>query len=462
MALGGWRRAERVRSRRAIGPGFGYNPAFTMPVSAPRVGIDFGTSSSALALVEAGGRVRFAQLPTLGELAPSWRTLLFFEPDAQEVQLPIQYSAGGEGIEAYLECMGEGRLLQSFKTHLTTESIGRTQVAHHAIGLDDMIALFLRRLRERAEQHLGVSIEAATIGRPVHFAGGTTPEADALAAERLLAAARRAGFGEVSLEFEPVAAAHHYERTLTRPELALVADFGAGTTDFCLMRMGPSGDGRGRARDIIATGGVGAAGDDLDAALIEHLVCPALGKGDSYVEMGVERKIPGSYYYKLARWHHVPFLAGARVRAELERLRRGARHPERIAKLMHIIETNGAFHLHKSVERTKVELSRRPQAKFAFSDGEIDIQAAVSRRDFERWIAPVTASIASCLDETLARAGVSPGDVDCVFMTGGTAFVPVIRALFEARFGAAKLRSGDEMVSISSGLALCAAGPEAA
>ncbi|PCC73724.1 hypothetical chaperone protein [Nannocystis exedens] len=432
-----------------------------MPASAPRVGIDFGTSSSALALVDAEGRVRFAQLPTLGTLAPSWRTLLFFEPDEQEVALPIQYAAGGEGIEAYLECMGEGRLLQSFKTHLTTESIGRTQVAHHAIGLDDMIALFLQRLRERAEQNLGVAIDAATIGRPVHFAGGTTPEADALAAERLLAAARRAGFRDARLEFEPVAAAHHYERTLTRPELALVADFGAGTTDFCLMRMGPTGRGNDRARDIVGTGGVGAAGDDLDAALIEHLVCPALGKGDTYVEMGKERLIPNSYYYKLARWHHLPFLAGARVRAELERLRRGARHPERIAKLMHIIETNGAFHLHKSVERTKVELSRSRQAKFDFSDGEIDIHAAVSRRDFERWIAPVTASIAACLDDTLARAGVTPADVDCVFMTGGTAFVPVVRALFEARFGAEKLRSGDELMSIASGLALRAATPDA-
>jgi hypothetical chaperone protein len=428
-----------------------------MPANTPRVGIDFGTSSSALALADADGQVRFAQLPTLGALAPSWRTLLFFDPDEQQAQRPIQYSAGGEAIAAYLECMGEGRLLQSFKTHLTTHSLGRTQIAHHAIGLDDMIALFLQRLRLRAEQQWGVPIEAATIGRPVRFAGGNTPEDDAVAADRLLSAARLAGFHDARLELEPVAAAHHYERTLTRPELALVADFGAGTTDFCLMRMGPTGHGDARARDIIGTGGVGAAGDDLDAALLEHLVCPALGKGDTYVEMGREHPIPGSYYYKLARWHHLPFLGGSRVRAELERLRRGARHPERIAALMHIIATNSAFHLHKAVERTKVELSSRPRTSFDFSDGEVDIHAAVTRRDFERWIAPITAAIATCLDDTLARAGVTVDEVDCVFMTGGTAFVPVVRALFEARFGAAKLRSGDELMSITSGLALRAA-----
>lgn len=431
-----------------------------MPANTPRVGIDFGTSSSALALAGADGQVRFAQLPTLGALGPSWRTLLFFDPDEQPARQPIQYTAGGEAIAAYLECMGEGRLMQSFKTHLTTQALGRTLIARHQIGLDDMIALFLQRLRERAEQQLGVAIAAATIGRPVRFAGGRTPEDDRVAADRLLAAARQAGFHDARLELEPVAAAYHYERTLTRPELALVADFGAGTTDFCLMRMSPTG--RGDAREIVGTGGVGAAGDDLDAALLEHLVCPALGKGDTYVEMGREQPIPGSYYYKLARWHHLPFLAGPRVRAELERLRRGARHPARIAALMHIIASNSAFYLHKAVERTKVELSSRAQATFEFSDGDVDIRAAVSRRDFERWIAPVTEAIAACLDDTLARSGVTTDEVDCVFMTGGTAFVPVVRKLFEARFGAAKLRSGDELMSIASGLALRAATPDAA
>ena len=434
-----------------------------MSTTAPRVGIDFGTSSSALAIADAEGRVRFAQLPTLGALAPSWRTLLFFDPEEQPPQRPIQYDAGGEAIAAYLECMGEGRLVQSFKTHLTSASLGRTQIARHAIGIEDMIALFLQRLRERAEQQLGVlKISSATIGRPVRFAGATGPEDDAVAAGRLLAAARMAGFDDVRLELEPVAAAHHYERTLERPELALVADFGAGTTDFCLMRMGPTGRGSARAHEIVGTGGVGAAGDDLDAALLEHLVCPALGKGDTYVEMGRERPIPGSYFYKLARWHHLPFLAGARVRAELERLHRHARHPERIAALMHIIATNSAFHLHKAVERTKVELSSRAQASFEFDDGDVDIRARVTRRSFEGWIAPVTAAIAGCLDDTLARAGVRADEVDCVFMTGGTAFVPVVRALFEARFGAAKLRGGDELMSITSGLALRAAAPDAA
>jgi len=313
----------------------------------------------------------------------------------------------------------------------------------------------LLRLRQRAEAALGHPIAAATIGRPVRFAGGRTPEDDEAAATRLLAAARTAGFHDVQLELEPVAAAHHYERTLTRPELALIADFGAGTTDFCLMRVGPQQGGE-RRHEILATGGVGAAGDDLDAALIDHVVCPALGKGDTYVEMGQEHPIPTSYFYKLARWHHLSFLSGSRVRTELERLHRVARHPERIAALMHIIAANQAFHLHKSVERVKIELSQQPHARFDYVDAPVEIHTEVDRTDFETWIAPVTEAIAACLDDTLARAGVSAAEVDCVFMTGGTAFVPAVRRQFEARFGAAKLRSGDELMSIASGLALLA------
>jgi hypothetical chaperone protein len=320
-----------------------------------------------------------------------------------------------------------------------------------------MIALFLLRLRKHAEAQFGTEIRTATIGRPVRFAGGRTTEDDAQAQERLRAAAVLAGFEEVDFEFEPVAAAYHYEKKLTRPELALVADFGGGTTDFCLMRVGPTGHEGARQQDILATGGVGAAGDDLDAALVEHVVCPHLGKGDTFVEMDRERPIPPSYYYKLSRWHHLSFLRGQRIASELERLRRGARHPERIEALSHIIEANQGFHLHKAVEQVKMELSTKPRAQFRYADGPVEIRAEVERSAFESWIEPHTDAIATCLDETLEGAGVAPSEIRHVFMTGGTAFVPAVRRIFETRFGMDKLRSGDELSSIASGLALRAA-----
>jgi hypothetical chaperone protein len=76
------------------------------------------------------------------------------------------------------------------------------------------------------------------------------------------------------------------------------------------------------------------------------------------------------------------------------------------------------------------------------------------RRQFEGWIGDEIAAIATCLDRLLDRTGVKPGDVGSVFMTGGSSFVPVVRRLFEERFGAARLRSGGELTSVAKGLAL--------
>jgi len=417
------------------------------------VGIDFGTSNTAVALADEGGAVRFLEFSLLGAPTQSFRSLLFFDPEAQEVGTPIEFHAGTGAIEAYLEALGEGRLVQSFKTHLTTASLGRTQIGHHAISLDDMLVLFFTRVREHIEQSWGNAPDAVTLGRPVRFAGADS-DADSEAAQaRLEAAALRSGFATVDFQLEPIAAAFHYERSLSRPELALVADFGGGTTDFCLMQLG--GDaGRDRRDDIVATGGVGVAGDDLDAAIIEHVVSPELGKGSRYREMGREKAVPSSYYYKLSRWHHLSFLRGKRVRAELERLLRAALEPDKIEAFIHVLENNQGFHLHKAVERLKIALSSEEHATFHFEDDPVDIEAPVRRADFEQWIAPCVEAITTSLDETLTRAGLTPREVDRVFMTGGTAFVPCVRREFERRFGADKLSGGDELMSIASGLAI--------
>jgi hypothetical chaperone protein len=428
-------------------------------VEAPtrHVGIDFGTSNTVLALADAAGGVTLVEHSLLGASTHGYRTLLFFDPDEQDVRLPIQFHAGVEAIEAYLESLGEGRLVQSFKTHLTNAALGRTQIGHHAVSLDDMLTLFFFRLR-RHLQARGEVVRHAMLGRPVQFAGAQSDADSQQAQARLAAAAAKAGFEEVRFELEPIAAAYHYERALERPELALVADFGGGTTDFCLMRLGPRRHDRGDRRDdIVATGGVAVAGDDLDAAIIEHLVCPRLGQGTTYVEMGRELEVPRSYYYKLARWHHLSFLKGQRTRAELLRMQRLARRPEAIEALVHLIENNQGFHLHKAVEQLKISLSSAPVGKFRYVDGPVRIEARVERRELEGWIAEHVEAIAQTLDRTLADAGVKPKAVDRVFMTGGTAFVPAVRREFEARFGAGKLSGGDELLSIASGLALHAA-----
>jgi hypothetical chaperone protein len=54
----------------------------------------------------------------------------------------------------------------------------------------------------------------------------------------------------------------------------------------------------------------------------------------------------------------------------------------------------------------------------------------------------------------LHKTGTAAKDVDMVFLTGGSSFVPAVRRIFESRFGAQKIRSGDEFTSVARGLAL--------
>lgn len=423
-------------------------------IASPIAGIDFGTSNSVVAFARSGTSPRFAEFSLLGRQTQSFRSLLFFDLEEQLGSRPIDYSAGPKGIEAYLEAYGEGRLIQSFKTHLTDHALGRTRIGPHAKDLDELLTLFLERLLACGESSLGRPIERAVFGRPVRFAGAKDVDANERAETRLRTAAAAAGVKEVFIELEPIAAAFHYEAKLDRDELALIADFGAGTTDFCVMRIGPSRiKHENRKQDVLATGGIGVAGDDLDAELIQHVVAPVLGKGTFYSEFGKTLAIPPSYYNKLSHWHQLSFLRGEKARHDLERLRQFADKPEAIHALIQVIEDNQGFHLHESVEATKIGLSRGERALFRYVHDDIKISHEVQRADFEEWISEHVASIAACLDETLEGGGLQPKDVDRVFMTGGTAFVPSVRREFSQRFGAEKLSCGDELSSIASGLA---------
>lgn len=423
--------------------------------SADVVGVDFGTSNTAVALALAGSTPRFATFRLLGDNTPSFRSLLYFDLDDQEPLEPVEYTAGPAAIETYLDTLGDGRLIQSFKSHLASQHLGRTAIGPHTLSLDEMLILFLSRLRREAKRSLDHELRTAVFGRPVRFVGSENTKQDETAEQRLADAARRAGFESVRFELEPIAAAYHYERTLTAPQTVLVADFGGGTSDFCVMRLGPRRHCEvDRRSDILATHGAPVAGDDLDAQIIDHVVAPLLGKGTRYDD-GVRRlPIPPSYYHKLAHWHQLSFLKGERTRHELDRLHKLAERPEQIAALRHVIDENQGFHLHKAVERVKIGLSHDDHAEFEYVDGPVEIRRHVQRRDFERWIAPCVAQIAAAADTALELASATPPEIDRVFLTGGTAFVPAVRRWFSDRFGANKLQGGDELMSIASGLAV--------
>jgi hypothetical chaperone protein len=168
-------------------------------------------------------------------------------------------------------------------------------------------------------------------------------------------------------------------------------------------------------------------------------------------------EIPPSLFANFARWNLLSTFRGSADHRMLLGLIRDALEPEKLALFAQLVEENEGYALYQSVSRAKMQLSSQERARLSFRAHGIEIDAEFGREDFEGWIADDLARIEGALDEALARAGLAEGGVDRVFLTGGTSFVPAVRRIFARRFGAERLESGDELLSIAHGLALIGA-----
>jgi hypothetical chaperone protein len=419
------------------------------------IGIDFGTTNSSIAHADDAGEVALAQFPYMGQVTAAYRSLLYLEQMKERGVNALKSWSGPEGIEHYLSADHKGRLIQSLKSFLSNRSLLTTDVFGRRHALEDLIARILRDLREKASAQFGASISKAVVGRPVRFVGAETDEEDRYAESRLKTAFKIAGYESVQFEFEPIAAAHYYESTLDHDELILIGDFGGGTSDFSLVKVGPGVRRRGRrASDLLGNAGVGVAGDSFDARLIRHLVSPALGAGTDMRSMKRLLPIPSWIYGKLERWHHLSFLRAKDVMDLLSRIKTDAVEPQKIAALIHLIKNDLGYQLHQSVQAVKYELSNSSAATFHYSDGAVDLTAKVKRSSFETWISDELRQIESCLDSLLRTSGVHPKNVDAVFLTGGSSFVPAVKRIFATRFGEQRIRTGNQFTSVAWGLAL--------
>ena len=159
-------------------------------------------------------------------------------------------------------------------------------------------------------------------------------------------------------------------------------------------------------------------------------------------------------YAKLERWHHLSLLKAKDTMDMLASVRGQAFEPEKIAALIHLIREDLGYRLHRAVQEVKCDLSAHARARFRYSDGVVDLDARVLRSEFEGWIADELGQLEERVDSLLKSSGAEAGDVDMVFLTGGSSFVPSVRRIFEARFGAERIRAGNEFTSVARGLAL--------
>ncbi|PTL81675.1 Hsp70 family protein [Vitiosangium sp. GDMCC 1.1324] len=413
----------------------------------PACGLDFGTSNTAIALPDG----------TVLPISPGYsdprlyRSVIFFPEDEREVY------TGAPAITRYLEDHS-GRFIQSVKSFLHSASFRATQIRGRTWLIEDLVALLLRRVREAAAPHAGGAPESVVLGRPALFS--SDPEADVLAEQRLRRAAEIAGFTHVQFLIEPIAAALSYEAQLTRDELVLVADFGAGTTDLTLMRLGPSRRGNpDRRADVVGSTGVRIGGDRFDAEIMRHKLLPRFGAGSTYQLRGFSDKrlpVPQHVMAKLLSWHEMSFIREKSTQELLELMLESSDKPAEAEALYDLVMDNLGYRLFRAIEAAKVQLSSQEETTLDFEEARIHLHEPITRAEFETASASLLTELREVTEGLLKRCE-GAGEVDAVFLTGGSSQIPAVRRLYAERFGEGRVRTRDAFTSVAEGLGRAAA-----
>lgn len=411
-------------------------------------GLDFGTTNTVAALAD-GDKVEVLPIGDDGK-API-PSLLFFPLSKNK------YWVGDEAFRHYVGSDMNGRLMQSIKMFLPDVSFKGTQTAYMGYcTLEKLISFILAEVKSRCDSLVGQNVTSVVLGRPGRFS--EDDEEEKVAEQRLLAAARMAGFEEIRFQHEPIAAAFYYETSLAKPEIALIADLGGGTSDFTLARLAPQKvRERERAKDIIGTRSVSFAGDDFDSEIMWHKLTPYLGaktRYEAYPDKWLE--IPAHLMHTICRWREIPFLRDRKTKQFIDLLVFTAEDKKAIERLSFLINSNVGFSLFKSIEKAKCELTTADQSVITFREAPLRINKPITREQFEQIAGRGVRKLEKCIDGLLEACDFTPEQIDAVFLTGGTSQIQCVHALLARKFGADKLRPGNAFVSVAAGLALCA------
>lgn len=361
---------------------------------------------------------------------------------------------GRAGLNDYLAGY-EGRLMRSLKSLLGSSLIdGSTEVNGRALKFRELLQQFIAELRRRATQENGADLEHVVIGRPVFFVDDD-PVADKQAENTLAEIARAVGFRDISFQYEPIAAAFHYETTISDEQLVLVADIGGGTSDFSVIRLSPTrAQHIDRQADLLANGGVHVGGTDFDRLLSLDSVMPLLGYR-SRLKSSLE--MPSNIFFSLATWHTINSAYTRQVYAEQRELALEAQEPDKVARLLTLIDKRAGHWLANEVEQGKIALSDQECATLRLDYLQAGLAQGITRSDFNTATATLVGKVETTVQALLRDAGIAAGDIDTVLFTGGSSGIPRLRERIAALLPQARAVECDPFGSIGAGLAVEAA-----
>jgi molecular chaperone DnaK len=347
------------------------------------VGIDLGTTNSEVAFVSADGQPHVCEedgdpiLPSFVGMSEDGRLLVGKAARNQWVLAPERT------VKSIKRKMG-----QDVKVKLGTQEYRPQEIS----------AMILRKLKDRAERALGRPVNKAVITVPAYFNDAqrqATKEAGELA-----------GLEVVRILNEPTAASLTYDPSHAQLRRMLVYDLGGGTFDVSLVQAQES------VVEVLAShGDTQLGGDDFDDLLLKH-VCDKF-QAEHNVDLRAN------------------LVAKSRVLRAVEAAKRTlSYHPVARIEEEFIAEKEGtALHLNEEI----------------------------SRELYEALIHPLLDRTMDSLQRSLDDARLNPGQIDKVVLVGGSTRTPLVSQMLEERLGQPAHQEVNPDLCVAMGAAVQAA-----
>ncbi|PLR48806.1 MULTISPECIES: molecular chaperone [Yersiniaceae] len=368
----------------------------------------------------------------------------------REEDIPVNADSVLFGLAAlghYVEDPEEVYFVKSPKSFLGANGLKPQQIAL----FEDLVCAMMFHIKRQAENTLQQPITQTVIGRPVNFQGTGGDEANQQAQGILHRAAARAGFRDIEFQFEPVAAGLDFEATLTQEKTVLVVDIGGGTTDCSVLLMGPAWRNQAdRQQSLLGHSGCRVGGNDLDIMLAFRQLMPLCGLG-SETTKGLG--IPALPFWNAVATNDVPaqsdFYSVANGRL-LRDLIRDAADPARVQRLLKVYQQRLSYRLVRAAEESKIALSHDAEIRTALDFVEASLSERITQQQLGEAISQPLARIQEQVTVALEGSAVTP---DVIYLTGGSARSPLLRAALQAQLPGIPLVGGNDFGSVTAGLA---------
>lgn len=354
---------------------------------------------------------------------------------------------GQAALNQYLTDPQEVYYVKSPKSFLGTMGLRDVQLSF----FEDLVCAMMANIKTQAEHNSGGEIKHTVIGRPINFHGRGGYDSNQQAESILRRAANRAGFQHIEFQFEPVAAGLEYEATLTDDKTVLIVDIGGGTTDCSLIQMGPTWRGKAdRNSSLIAHSGQRIGGNDLDIHLTFKTLMQSFGLGSQTLN-GLD--MPLTQFWNPIAINDVSAQGkfyGRENRRDLINLHKEAREPEKLARLIKVYEDTLGYSLVKKAEELKIALSEQGMATAQLPVAAELLDITIQQSEMIDAIEVPKSKMTELVTEAIELGGTKP---DVIFMTGGSARSPILRAAVEQALPGIPVVSGNYFGSVTAGLA---------